>query len=197
MVLSRPSSPRPSPSGRLKARSLTRSSGLRALTRAFFTTPCLFGRSSPAALDCTASSASRTKGTIRAFTASMSYRQNISVALTTKQISRLTCSTSSALFKGLAPCVPFIFGCIREDSRFKLKLELLHCCGVRRPSRILLPVRSPRIFRSSPRPTCRLGRSGVGSTVVTAESGVVTANRNEQAADGEQISIYTTFYLAQ
>ena len=80
MVSSRPSSPRPFPSGRLRASSRTKSSGLWALTRVFFTTPRAFGSNSPAALDGIASSASRTKGTIRAFMASMSC-QHVSVAL--------------------------------------------------------------------------------------------------------------------
>lgn len=73
MASSSPFSPRPSPFGRHKANSLTKSSGLQALTRAFWTTPCLFGSSSPTALDGTASSASRMKGMIRDLTASISY----------------------------------------------------------------------------------------------------------------------------
>ena len=73
MASSRPRSPRPSPSGRHKASSRTKSSGLRALTRAFWTRPCLFGSSSPTARDGTASSASRMNGMIRALTASMSW----------------------------------------------------------------------------------------------------------------------------
>lgn len=80
MVWRRPSSPRPTV-GNDNANSFSNSSGLLDSTRAFLMIPFLLERSSPAALDGIASSASRMKGMIRDLTASMSYQRDSMISV--------------------------------------------------------------------------------------------------------------------